>query len=173
MEFKTLIGSRYSVRKLSDKPVEKEKLAKILEAGRIAPTAGNRQPQRIVVVQSKEALTKMQECTPCHFNAPIVLLVCFDKTVEKDNHVGKTGGFGRVDASIVLTHMMLSAADLGLGTTWVGLFKPEPLIRHFHIPKQYEIVSLMPLGYPAVDAIPSPMHCDRFPIEHTVFIDTF
>ena len=79
MNFETLIRERYSVRDYKDTPIEDEKLAKILEAGRIAPTAGNRQPQRIYVLKSPEALAKIREHTPCAFNAPVVLIVAYNK----------------------------------------------------------------------------------------------
>lgn len=173
MDYDDVIYSRYSVRKYEHRPVEQDKLNKILEAGRIAPTAGNRQPQRIVVVQSEEALEKMNRCTPCHFNAPLLLLVCYDQSVENNNHYGDKRPFGQVDASIVLTQMMLEAHNLGLGTVWVGLFNPELLRNYFHIPDHYQILGLMPMGYPPPDAEPHQRHSERFPIGHTVFYDSF
>lgn len=173
MDYDDVIYTRYSVRKYSDKPVEKDKLDKILDAGRIAPTAGNRQPQRIVIVNSDEALDNMKRCTPCHFNAPLLLLVCYDKSVENNNHYGDKRPYGQVDAGIVLTHMMLEAHNLGIGTVWVGLFNPELLREYFHIPDHYEILGLMPLGYPDQDAKPSSMHSDKLSIDHTVFYNSF
>lgn len=173
MDYNDIINTRYSVRKFSDRPVEKSKLDKILEAGRIAPTAGNRQPQRIVVIQGGDALEKMKQCTPCHFNAPLLLLVCYDRSVENNNHYGDKRPYGQVDASIVLTFMMLEAHNLGLGAVWVGLFNPDLLREKFHIPPQYEILSLMPIGYPAPEAEPSKMHSEKFDLEHTVFYDSF
>lgn len=173
MEYDAIICTRYSVRKYSDRPVEQEKLDRILEAGRIAPTAGNRQPQRIVVVQSEEAVEKMKRCTPCHFNAPLLLLVCYDKSVENNNHYSDKRPYGQVDASIVLTHMMLEAHNLGLGSVWVGLFDPQLLRGYFRIPPHYEILGLMPMGYPDPNSAPGKMHSEKFSIEHTVFYDSF
>lgn len=173
MEFSELIKDRYSVRKYSKNPVEPEKLQAVLEAGRIAPTAGNRQPQRILVVDTPDGLQKTKECTTCSFDAPIVLLVCYDTTVENNNHIGDHRAYGQVDASIVMTHMMLAAWNVGLGNVWVGLFKPELLKQHFNIPDDYRIVSLMPIGYAADEAVPSKMHDDRFSITHTVFHSHF
>lgn len=173
MDYDDLIRTRYSVRKYSDRAVEQDKLNKILEAGRIAPTAGNRQSQRIVVIQSKNALAKMYQCTPCHFNAPLLLLVCYDKSVENNNHYGDQRTYGQVDASIVLTYMMLEAHNLGLGTVWVGLFNPELMREYFDIPAYYEILGLMPIGYSTPNVEPSQMHGERFPIEHSVWYDSF
>ncbi|MFT8890156.1 MAG: nitroreductase family protein [Ethanoligenens sp.] len=173
MEFSELIQDRYSVRKYSKKPVEPEKLQAVLEAGRIAPTAGNRQPQRILVVDTPEGLQKMKKCTTCSFDAPVVLLVCYDTTAENNNHLGDHRTYGQVDASIVMTHMMLAAWNVGLGNVWVGLFKPELLKQYFNIPDDYRIVSLMPIGYAADEAEPGKMHGDKFSITHTVFHSHF
>ncbi|MDF2871910.1 MAG: nitroreductase [Anaerocolumna sp.] len=173
MDYDDLIQTRYSVRSYSDRPVEQYKLSKILEAGRIAPTAGNRQPQRIVIIKSQDAHTKIKQCTPCHFNAPLVLLVCYDKSVENNNHYGDKRPYGQVDASIVMTHMMLEAHNLELGTVWVGLFNPDLLRDLFCIPAHYEILGLMPIGYPYPDAKPGKMHSEKFPIKHTVWYDSF
>ena len=173
MDYDDIIRTRYSVRTYSQRPVEQEKRNKILEAGRLAPTAGNRQTQRIVVVEGEEAMEKMKQCTPCHFDAPLLFLVCYDKSVENNNHYGDKRPYGQVDASIVLTYMMLEAHNLGLGTVWVGLFNPELLRKSFCIPDHYEILSLMPAGYPAADAKPGNMHSEKYPVEHTVFYDSF
>lgn len=82
MDLLELLKKRYSVRKFDDRKVEKEKLDLILEAGRVAPTAVNFQPQRILVIESQEALENFKKCTPYHFNAPLALLICYDKSVS-------------------------------------------------------------------------------------------
>lgn len=166
MAFIDLAKERYSVRKFSSKPVEKEKLERILQAGQIAPTAGNTQPQRIIIAQDEDARAKIKRCTPCHFNAPVVLAVCYDNTVS---FKGKTFNLGIMDASIVTTHLMLEAADLGLGATWVENFEPEAVIREFSLPENLVPVALLPLGYPAEDARPSERHTSRKPLDETVF----
>jgi len=173
MEFMELAKNRYSLRQFSSKPVEKEKLDLILKAGQLAPTACNNQPQRILVIESKEALAKLKKCTPCHFNAPIVLLVCYDNTSSWKRRIdGKE--FGDIDASIVGTHLMMEAAELGLGTTWVGYFDPSAIKTEFSIPENIEPVSLFPLGYPAEGAGPNEqLHYSRKPIEETVFYNEF
>lgn len=163
---------RYSVRKFKDQPVEREKLLKILEAGRIAPTGCNYQPQRILVIEDKEAMDKIRQCTPCHFDAPLILMICYDKTTVWKNKVNGTIG-GDVDASIVTTHMMLEAAELGLGTTWVGLFHHQKARELFQMPDYLVPVALLTIGYPADDAVPHPWHTKRFDLEHTVFFNSF
>ena len=126
MDFAKLAAERYSLRKFSDRPVEAEKLSAVLEAGRNAPTAHNLQPQRIFVLQSSEALEKVDGCTGAHFHPPVMLLVAYDpETAWKREDDGKN--HGEIDAAIAVTQMMLQAADLGLGTTSVGMFDPEKL----------------------------------------------
>ena len=163
---------RFSVRKFKDRPVEKEKLDLILEAGRIAPTGCNYQPQRIMVIEDAAAYEKLKPCTQCHFNAPVVLMICYDKTTVWKNKTNGTVG-GDVDASIVVTHMMLQAAELGLGTTWVGAFNHQKARELFDIPDYLVPVALLPIGYPAEGVEPHPWHFRRFDMEHTVFYNSF
>lgn len=171
MDFLELAKERYSCRKFLDKEVEKEKLEKILEAGRIAPTAVNYQPQRILVLQDKEQLAKLSECTPYGWNAPVIMIICYDKIVSwKRKYDGKDEGI--VDASVVTTHMMLEIESLGLGTTWIGSFNPEKVRVLYNIPDNYEIVALLPVGYKAEDAEPSAMHNVRKSIDEMVFWDS-
>lgn len=109
MDFLELAKERYSVRKFSDKKVEREKLDAILEAGRCAPTAVNYQPQRVLVLESPEALEKLKGCTPYHFHAPLALLVCYDREASWKRSFDNCD-MGAVDAAIVTTQMMLEAA---------------------------------------------------------------
>ena len=120
MDFEKLCAERYSLRKFSDRPVEAEKLEKVLEAGHNAPTAHNLQPQRILVMQSKEALEKAEECTACKFHPPVILVVAYDPA-KAWNREGDMKNHGEIDATIAATQMMLQAADLGLGTCYGGL----------------------------------------------------
>ena len=171
MTFSDLVKQRYSVRKYDSRPVESEKLAAILEAGRLAPTAVNYQPQRILVVQGKD-MEKMQGCSPCLFGAPLALVVCYDKNESWKSRTGRE--IGDVDGGIVLTQMMYQAEELGIGSLIVGIYK-EPLLRErFAIPENLEIVSLLMLGYAAEDCEPHPeMHASRKSLEETVFYGSF
>lgn len=172
MKFINLAEERYSLRKFSDQPVEKEKLDLILKAGQLAPTACNYQPQRILVLENEAALTILKHCTPYHFNAPMALLICYDKAVSwKRSYDGKDSG--DIDSSIVTTHMTLQATELGLGTTWVGHFNPTLIRKEFVLPDNIVPVALLPLGYPAKDATQHPLHSQRTSIEETVFYNDF
>ena len=171
MSYAELIKQRYSVRKIDSRPIEREKMLRILEAGRLAPTGCNYQPQRILVVQG-DALAQMNGCTPCLYGQSAVLVVCYDETESWKSRTGRD--IGEVDATIVLTQMMYQAEELGIGSLLVALFK-EPLLReHFHIPENYRVVCLLMLGYPAEDCLPHPqLHGSRKPLEQTVFYDSF
>lgn len=167
MTFSELSVARYSMRKFSPQAVEAEKLNLVLQAGQNAPTAHNDQPQRIFVFQSPEALAKARACTPCHFEAPVLMAIGADPTSAwvRDND---KKNYGEVDASIVVTQMMLQATDLGLGTTWVGVFDQEALRAAFPELCGIELVALLPLGYPREDAKPARLHTMRKPLEELV-----
>jgi nitroreductase len=110
-------------------------------------------------------LAKVDECTSCRFGAPAVLLICYDKTVcWRRKFDGKSCGVS--DACIVTTHLMLQAHDLGLGTCWVMYFDPAKAAELFGLPENVVPVAMLPIGYPAEDAAPAPMHGERLPLEN-------
>lgn len=167
MNFLKLAEDRFSVREFSDKKIESDVIEKILRAGQVAPTACNRQPQRIFVIESEEALEKFRKCTVCHFNAPLAFLICFDKDeCWKREYDGKSSG--DIDASIVCTHMMLEAAALGVGSTWVMHYIPEAVKVEFELPENLESTAILVMGYPKEGVSPSPLHLKNKAIEETV-----
>jgi nitroreductase len=146
MDFLQLAKNRYSVRNFHDKKVETEKLMAILEAGRVAPTACNNQPQKIIVAQTIEALEKIKKGYKDIYGAPLALIVCVDHDQTwKRNYDGKDSG--DIDASIVTDHMMLCATEQGLGSLWIGAFDPVIIRDEFHIPMNIEPVNILLLGY--------------------------
>ncbi|MCI2056911.1 MAG: nitroreductase family protein [Oscillibacter sp.] len=165
MEFNDLALARYSLRKFSDKAVESEKLELILKAAQSAPTAHNLQPQYIYVVESDEARERLWRCTTMHYAAPVTLVVTYDPAAAwvRAEYDGKN--HGEIDASIAATQMMLEATDLGLGTTYVGVFDPEAVLREFPEMAGKTPIALLPLGYPAEGAHPSRVHESRKPLE--------
>ena len=164
MDFKELARSRYSLRSFSDRQVEEEKLKWILEACRNAPTAHNNQPQKVFILQTPEALEKADACLGSHFHPPVLLIVAYDpeKAWVREND-GKN--HGEIDAAIAVTQMMLQAADLGLGTTYVGMFDAKKLLEAFPQMQGFVPVAVLPLGYPAEGAHPARLHDSRKPPE--------
>lgn len=152
MGFMDLCRERYSVRQFENRPVEKDKLMKILEAGHLAPTACNYQPQRIYVFRSEEARAKLAEHTRMTYGAPVCLLVCYDKT-ESWKNTKKTFGEdydgGEMDACIVGTQMMNMATELGLGTLWARGFNAQTIHDAFGLPENIVVSFLLDIGYPA------------------------
>lgn len=160
MEFEKLVRERYSVRKFNDRPVSEADLSAILEAARVAPTAVNKQPFRLLVLNTPESMEKLAQCTKYTFGAPLAIIVCAQadeawvRPFDQDNSAV-------VDAAIVGTHIMLAAHDRGLGSTWVGFFDPAAVRRHFNVPAGVAPVAVFPIGHPAPDAAPSPKHAQR------------
>lgn len=145
MGFLELAKERFACRNYSDKKVEKEKLEKILEAGRISPTAANMQPQRLLVIQEDGGLEKLKKGADV-YQAPLVIVVCGDKEkVWKRPFDGKD--MVDIDTSIVTAHMMLEAKELGLDTVWVCYFKPDIIRKEFNIPANLEPVNILAIGY--------------------------
>ena len=155
-DFLELACERYSVRKYSDKQIEDEKLEKILKAAQVAPTGNNFQPQRVFVIKSEEGLEKIRSFTPYCFNAPIVLLICYDREVSWKTVDGHDAGLD--DAVIATTQMMLEAYDLGIGSVWVRGYDKRVLDELFDLPENMVTVALLPIGYPSEKAKPSPLH---------------
>ena len=167
MEFKEVVKNRYSCEKYSDAKVEAEKLEAILTAGRFAPTAKNLQEQHIYVLQSEEMLAKVDALTPCRYNAPVVLVVAFDKN-NVFTYPGDKRDSGVEDATIVATHMILAAKDEGVDSCWVNFFDPEKAAEALGLPENEEVLMLMDLGYAAEGAGPLANHDSRKPLSETV-----
>ena len=167
MEFKAVVKNRYSCKKYSDRQVPEEKLLAILEAGRLAPTAKNLQEQRIYVLQSAEALAKVDKVTPCRYGAPTVLAVAYDKNNVFTYPGGKVNS-GAEDATIVATHMILAAANEGVDSCWLNFLDPEKTAAELGLPENEEVVMLMDLGFAAEGAGPLPNHGNRKPLSETV-----
>ena len=167
MEFNEVVKNRYSCKKFDGRKVEKDKLNQILEAGRLAPTAKNLQEQMIYVVESEDALAKIDKATPCRYGAPTVLVVAFDKNNVFTYPGGKRDS-GVEDAAIVATHLMLAAANAGVDSCWLNFFDPDELAKSLGLPENEEILMLLDLGYAAADTKPLENHNSRKPLTETV-----
>jgi nitroreductase len=149
VDFFELIERRYSVRAYSNRPVEEEKLRKILRAGQVAPTAANLQPFRLLVRETRgchDALGRLYH-REWLCQAPLVIGVC---SVAKEGWVRRDGkNYADVDATIVMDHMVLAATALGLGTCWIAAFDPTVARAVFDLPDGFEPLAFTPIGYPA------------------------
>ena len=160
MEFNDVLNRRYSCRAFAAKGVEQEKVDRILEAGRIAPTAVNKQPVHIWAVSSPEMLEAIKGVTRANYGAPVLLVVgCRPADAWVRRYDGKNGA--EVDASIVATYMMLAAENEGLATLWVGSFDPALLRDILPDTDGYDLVAIINVGYPSPESQPSPMHSER------------
>ncbi len=162
------IKRRRSVRAYLDKEVEEEKVRKILEAAREAPSASNRQEWRFVVVQEKskrQALMQAAKGQAFVAQAPVVIVCCADT----DNHIMSCGQLCYpIDVAIAIDHMTLMAVELGLGTCWVGAFYEDEVKRILSIPESIRVVELLTVGYPQQEP---DYRKDRLPLESIVFYE--
>jgi nitroreductase len=149
VDFFTLIESRYSVRAYSPQPVDEQTLQRVLHAAQLAPTAANRQPFRLIVLETHghEAVLRRLYHREWFSQAPLVIGIC---SVPGEAWVRRDGrNYAEVDASIVMDHVILAATALGLGTCWVGAFDPDAARTLLDIPDDHEPIAFTPLGYPA------------------------
>ena len=150
MEYSELIAARYSVRAYRSDAVEDEKLQAVLEAARLAPTAANRQPIQLIVMHTagrEEEIGKIYS-RPWFVQAPIVIGIC---AISSQAWVRESDRFNArlIDAAIVADHLILAAANLGLGTCWIAAFNMEAARSVLQLPDEVEPVIFTPLGYPA------------------------
>ena len=167
MTFYELAKKRFSCRNFSDKPVEPEKLKKILEAGSIAPSAHNKQPQKIYAITSNDGIEKISALSQYIYGARTVLIIAYDKNIAmmSDDRPGYC--YGEMDATICATHMILQAAELGVDSCWVGGFSDTEVSHAFGLPENIQIVALMDLGYASEGVRPSHLHDKIRSLEET------
>jgi nitroreductase len=149
MDFLELVRRRYSVRAYKPDPVEEEKLAQVLEAARLAPTAANRQPFQLIVIHTAGRERELRRIynSKWFVEAPIVLCAC---GLPEQGWIRQDGlNYTLVDVAIVMDHIILAATELGLGTCWIGAFNPQAAREVLGLPDGVEPIAFTPLGYPA------------------------
>jgi nitroreductase len=172
MDFLDLAKQRCAIRSFSDKTIEKEKLDYILESGRVAPSACNKQPQRILVVQNEKNIEKVQKAYKT-FGSKCVMIICRD---ERDALVRPFDDkcSGDLDIGIVSDHMMLAAREKGIGSVMVGLFDPRIIRNEFDLPDYIQPTALLILGYPKECFLDANRHLtQRKPISETVMMEKY
>jgi len=147
MDFLELAKARYSCRCFTEQQVEDEKIERLIEAARIAPTAKNIQPQKIYILRSEDALAKINELCPCIYGASTVFLFAYDEDKQWRNDLDDKAFSGQQDCAIVATHVMLEAQQLGLASCWVCHFPNSKTEMAFNLPENERAVLLMPVGY--------------------------
>lgn len=172
MNFIELAKKRYSVRNFQSKKVEKEKLLKVLQAGRVAPTGGNKQPYRLLVVQESEGLEKLKKAADV-YGAQVAIIVCGDlKKAWQRPFDGKN--LMDIDASIVTDHMMLQATELDLGSVWICYFKPDVIKAEFKLPDNLQPINILAIGYADGEAASPDRHNKtRDPFNEIVVNESF
>jgi len=146
LKFEEVLEKRRSIRRYKDTPVPKEKILKILEAARVAPSAGHRQPWHFVVVEDKETIKKLAK-SGWAAGAPAMIVGLADQEASPNWCIN--------DLGIALEHVVLAATNLGLGTCWMGQTGREELVRSLlGIPDKFKVVAVIPLGMP--DETPGP-----------------
>jgi len=167
MEVMEAIRRRRSIRGFADRPVEEEKLAAVLEAGRLAPSARNMQEWRFVVVRDPELRQKLVAAANDQGfvgQAPVVIVGCGTEC-EYRMPCGQPAFL--IDVAIAMEHMALEAVEQGLGTCWIGAYKQQQIKQLLGIPTEAQVVCLLPLGYPGQE----PQARPRVPLEDIVFGD--
>lgn len=165
MDFEDVIRNRYSTTKFDGRPVEREKVERILEAGRLAPTASNKQPQRVFVLESERSLDLMDQVTPCRYGASTALLVCSDTKVALKL---KGTSFAETDACIAATQMMLEATNIGVNNIWLAIGDREQARKVFALPPEILPICFIDLGYSSPEDRPRAWHSQRKPLSDTV-----
>lgn len=168
MDFYDVIEQRFSVRKYESREIEEDKLQRVLQAGRRAPTARNRQEWKLIVVRNeslRQAVAKGAD-QPFLAEAPVILAAV---GLTPDDRMHCRIPTDPVDCAIVLDHISLAAAAEGLGTCWIGHFDQDVCREVLNVPPTAQIIELMPLGYPAV---PHRMK-ERKPLEDLICRDRF
>lgn len=168
MKFIDIATTRHAVRSYLPRSVEPDKVAQILEAAHVAPTAGNCQPVRLLVLQTPESLAKAAKAADL-YGAPLAILVCADHNLAWTRPFdGKQTS--DIDAAILTDHMMLQATELGLGSVWVCYFQPDVLRQEFQLPPNLEPINLLALGYSAQEpGDPNRFDRERIPLRQLVW----
>lgn len=168
MKLDQILRRRCSVRQFRSRTVESEKLDRILEAGRIAPSACNLQPWRFLVLQSEDALAKVRKAYTRDWLAlaPVVIAVCGRRDVAWRRKDGKS--HLDIDCAIAVDHMTLAAVEEGLGTCWVCAFDAARFSQEFALPPELEPIVLLPVGYPLEESDPARHATQRKPLSEIV-----
>ncbi len=164
MDVMTAIKTRRSIRAYEKREIESEKLNLVLEAGRLAPSAGNRQEWKFIVVKDAQIRSKLAaaSCNQAFVGEAPAVIVAYASDVDHTMKCGQASY--SIDLAIALDHMSLKATEEGLGTCWIGAFYEDEVRKILSIPGDNRIVALLPIGYPAA----TPSQTSRKKLEEIV-----
>nr|WP_321451723.1 nitroreductase family protein [uncultured Carboxylicivirga sp.] len=171
MHFNQLLRERYSIREFKSQKVSKALLTEVLEAGRLAPSAANKQPWKFILVSQEDNLSKLKEAYNREWfkKVPQVIVICGDHNQSwKRSYDGKD--HCDIDIAIAVDHMTIRASELGLGTCWVCHFDPEMVKELLQLPEGIEPIALLPIGYPLENKPPYKIRKD---LEEIAFEEKF
>jgi len=173
MNFLDIAKERYSCRNYKPIQVDEDKLLKVLEAARVAPSAVNFQPWHFIVIKTPENLAKVGEAYHREWlkTAPMVIIACGDHLKSWKRSDQKD--FLDIDLSIAIDHMTLQATELGLATCWICNFNPAILKQNLSLPENIEPIAIIPLGYPNDKSDPDRHDTKRMPMNDIVHWEKF
>lgn len=172
MNFTELAKNRYSERRFSSKALDDEILSLILDAGMLAPTGVNWQPQRMLVISSEDGMKKLGECTPFVYGAPCAVIMCYDRNACWRSSEGRD--VGQIDVTLVMSHMIFAAEEIGVHSLIVAGYRENDLREKFAIPDYLEPVSILMLGYPSDRSRPQEkLHFSRKSVDEVTWFETF
>jgi len=169
------IKKRRSVRGYLDRAIPKHILDRVLEAARLAPTAANKQPFKLILVTDKLTKSKLVEASRKQTfiaEAPIVVVGCAFSE-ESYQNIGGTHTSEEIDVSVVFDHLMLQAAEEGLGTCWIGAFDENKIKEILNIPSSVKVIGLTPLGYQSEKEFKPGKHLERKPLSEIVLYEKY
>ncbi len=173
LEFYEVIRTRRSVRSFRKDPIPEKVLKRVLEAARVAPSGGNRQPWKFILVRDDKLKQKMiSVCNNQRFvaEAPVIVVACGQRLpLNRGGYMGEMSVL--LDVAIAFTHLILAARAEGLGTCWIGAFDNDEIKRMLKVPEDYEVVAATPLGYPSGDVFTEPR--GRKDLDEIVSVDKF
>ena len=172
MELFEVIKERRSVRAFLDSPVEEEKIGKLLDAARWAPSAGNVQPWEFIVVKKEDTRKKLANAALGQrfiAQAPVVIVACANPERSKRRYGYRGEFYSQLDTAAAVQNLLLAAHSLGLASCWVGAFNEDEVKELLKIPEHVKVIAILPIGYPAEK--PSPPH--RFEINQIVYPEEY
>ncbi len=173
MDFKDLTKRRFSCRKFKDAKPDDALLKEILDITRLAPSAANCQPWKFIIINEAPLLDEMKACykKPWIISAPVVIAACGNHDASWKREDGKDAC--NIDLAIAVDHLTLAATSKDLATCWICKFDSERAAELLHLPENWEVIALIPIGYPDVKSDPNRHERLRKPLDEIIEFNKF